>query len=170
MTSLIKANSEDLRSLFHGNELILLRDYVAEINYDEQAEACVSHYLHFWHLITAALEYNIPILKISMLFRLQDELLRDYCGTTLCVYLELDRSGCDCLTEALISHHKVKMHTHTRVAINSTAKEYADVKLELFSNSTCASELPKLQSFCEKNIKGCSKVNSIYGRFPWFPE
>ena len=170
--SLKNARGRDLLTLPYGRELLDLRTYIVAEQRSKGyfrgglSEACVAHYIHFWRLLSVAIEHSIPHVKIENLLLAR---------TAEDIAVVLERAGiCSQgdaayrrIAEELFKQRQKKTWMHTnrddlQDGINFTSSLY-EMKEADFNKSQCRHALADLMSFCDDNVRGCRGVNRVYG-------
>lgn len=180
LSSLFQAPNEDLRALPFGNELMQMRSYIKSqqtkpntvFANGNSVMICVSHYIHFWYLLSVALENDIPHFKIEdlLLAPTRNDVLSVLVQSRVC--REHDVS-CERIATEVVQRRERKTHMHAdgdfEPGSSLTADLYKEKERMYEEETLCHDALTNLMAFCAHNIKGCNVTNQAYGYTEWTP-
>ena len=178
LSSLFQAPNDELGELPFGAELVQMKSYVKSerkkpntlFANGNSVMICVSHYIHFWYLLSVALENDIPH------FQIEDLLLAPTTNDVLSVLVQSrvcreDDVPCERIAMEVVQRRERKTNMHAdgdfKPGSSLTADLYKE-KEKLYKDETlCHDARTNLMSFCANNIRGCNVTNRAYGYTEW---
>ena len=131
----------------------------------KQLASCASHYIHFWHLLTVALEHGIPYVRIESLLLAQtaSDVMKVLEASHLCA----GNSQCQLMAETVLHERQSKTNIHLDTSIedgqNFTANLYRQKEQRFLNETSCHDVFTDIIKFCDDNIPGCRDVNEAFG-------
>ena len=131
----------------------------------KQLASCASHYIHFWHLLTVALEHGIPYVRIESLLLAQtaSDVMKVLEASHLCA----GNSQCQLMAETVLHERQSKTNIHLDTSIedgqNFTAYLYRQKEQRFLNETSCHDVFTDTIKFCDDNIPGCRDVNEAFG-------
>ena len=139
--------------------------------------SCVAHYIHFWHLLTVALRYGIPYVRIEALLSAPtvNDVMRVLEKSRICAPAgsssadDGHRHHCQLIAEKILHGRQDKTQVHSKntkhlaSGTNFTAELYRQKEQRFLNETFCHDALRDLIAFCGDNIPGCRSVNEAYG-------
>ena len=165
-----------LMQLPAGERLVQLQQYANNVSthlVGFQPE-CLAHYIHFWHLLTIAIENDIPHIQIEkvLLAHDQTDIITELTGAGICRKDRINEKYCKILAKELdtIRNNVVNPHDSNyirkSVEFNSTqslsVNLYRGKEKSFEEEGTCRDALTKIFYFCSSNVPGCDEVNKAY--------
>ena len=159
-----------------GERLVQLQQYANNVSshlVGFQPE-CLAHYIHFWHLLTIAIENDIPHVQIEkvLLAHDQTDIITELTDAGICRQDRINEKYCKILAEKLDTIRNNVIHPHDSnylkksVVYNSTqslsANLYHSKEKSFEEEGTCRDALVKIIDFCSSNVPGCDEVNKAY--------
>ena len=173
--------SSKTSSINHGN-LIRLRAHVATEypihGTSHQVQACLGHYILFFHLVTRARALGVPVLRTDILLTLPAEQLRTHLASRLPQGV-FSQEGVERFLHAILAARDTPTNMHQRDTTFTSKAENTSGNVPVSSlsvsqrvalhhklqwNSTrCSIPLTGLAHWCAAQIKGCVDFNDLYG-------
>lgn len=127
-----------------------------------EVQACLAHYVRFYHLVTSAMELGISILRTDQLLKLSGDDLKSYLSDR--PIRGVDPSE---FAAALERHREQPDHLHAPLETEGQAKSVSDQLLaeheKLWAEGSCADPLDELRGWCESNkLTRCEEFNDVY--------
>ena len=161
-------------------QLLALRNHVSAVypitNTSLTLQACLAHYIHFFHLVTRARAHKLPLLRTDLLLALPVDILRAY------VHYALDPTNwwhapvVDNFVDVIARKRMVPRLVHSNSTrgilmdreINSSGTQMLhaifESHIKKWHSSVCPRALWDLAHWCERSLgKSCAAFNRVYG-------
>lgn len=158
-----------------GDRLVQLQEYAKAVspNLIGFQPECLAHYIHFWHLLTIAIENGIPHVQIEkiLLAEEQNDIITEFINAGICRADRISEYYCSRLAQEVYTmRNKITMSHDSKTEnihqINITQRlsvNLYELKEQNFeAEGTCRSALVDIFEFCSEHVKGCEVVNKEY--------
>ena len=175
--SFLAADPEtSLMQLPAGERLVQLQQYAKNVSAHLTGfqPECLAHYIHFWHLLTIAIENNIPHIQIEklLLAEHQTDIISELTGAGICRHDRIKDEFCEILAKELDAIRKNVVHPHDSNRVKNimefssnqslSANLYQMKERNFEAEGTCREALFNIFAFCSSNVRGCDEVNKAY--------